>query len=176
MPKTEFQLYRIHEGLGLLFDLIDDAESPLTPEQIGAKIKELYADQTQMFDEVRKAVIIHERQAEVAKAEAARLTELRAKSEARAESLKNMMFQTMELSGLKKVAFSDGGFARIQANGQPSIKFEGDAEKLPEAFRQTIIHDPEYRPDREKILSANEMGLPLPDGVSVVKGSHLRLG
>lgn len=176
MPKTEFKLYQIHEGLGLLFDLIDDAESPLTPEEIGAKLKELYADQTELLDEVRKSILNFDSYAEQAKKESDRLHAMRQASEAKAAAMRSVVFRVLEESGQKSIKFKDGGFARIQANGQPSIVFTGDAEKLPVAYRQTIIHEPEYRIDREAILAADGVGIPLPAGVSVVKGSHLRLG
>jgi hypothetical protein len=61
---------------------------------------------------------------------------------------------------------------RIQANSQPSIVFSGDAEALPESFRKVSVT---YSPDRDKILQAAAMEIPLPAGLLVVKGSHLRL-
>lgn len=172
MPKTEFRLYAIHEGLGLLFDLIDEAEAPLSPEEITAKIKALFADQQELFDQTRKSVLNFNAQAKAAREEAARLATLAQRSEAHSDRLKAMVMQAMELSGLKKVEFKDGGHIRIQPNSQPSVVFEGDAEKLPESFRKVSIT---YSPDRDKVLQAAAMEIPLPVGLSVVKGSHLRL-
>lgn len=172
-PKNApFALYPIHEGLGLLFDLIDDAEAPLPPEEITARIKELFADQQDLFQEARKSVLNFNAQAKAAREESSRLADLARRSESHADRLKGMVMQAMELSGLKKVEFPTGGSLRVQANSAPSVKFEGDAETLPESFRKVKI---EYSHDTEKILSADAMGIPLPEGVSVVKGHHIRL-
>lgn len=172
MPKTPFQLYKIHDHLATLFDWIDDSEAPIYPEEITAKIKALFADQQELFEETRKSVLNFAAQAKAAREESQRLAELARKSEGRADGLKAMILQAMEMSGLKKVEFKDGGNVRIQANSAFSLEFTGEAEKLPEAFRKTTIT---YSPDREALLSANDMGLPLPEGIKLFKGSHLRL-
>jgi hypothetical protein len=172
MPRAPFALYFLNAKLEALFERIDEATSPIPDDEIVAAIKAINEDQTGLFEDLRKGILNEAGKAKAAKEEADRLYAIAQSYESKADRLKAFVLEAMQGAGLQKVEFPTGGHIRIQKNSAPAVVLEIEAEKLPPLYRKEKV---EYSVDREAVLGAKEMGLKLPDGVSVVHGSHVRL-
>lgn len=85
------------------------------------------------------------------------------------ERLKAYIKMNLEKLGLQKL---DAGLfkVRIQVNGVPSVHFDGDVTKLPVDFQRV-----EYSVNARAIVDAWKDGQMLPEGATVLKGTHLRI-
>lgn len=163
---TAQPLYALVAEQMALMDELAEAQGEMTPE-LAARFDAI----TERLDVKLKAVAYmirnltaeSDKHAEEARRQANRASVLQNS----AKSLKVYAEYQMALAGITKV---DGVMA-IQANGgQPSIVFQGEVANLPEAFRTTI-----YGMDRAAVLTAHAAGQPLPEGVRVERGHHVRL-
>ena len=147
-------------------DLLD-AEGELTPELL-ERLEELEAFGERKVDAI--GVLVRERMllAETKRAEAKRLTREAQALENGAANLKNYLLRTLQALGWTRLA-GRRFTARIQRNGQPTVRWTSTGEP-PEGFRRVTVEL-----DREAALAAWNAGRALPDGVDVVYGEHLRI-
>lgn len=109
------------------------------------------------------------RAAEAAKAEADRLTALARSRQNSADRLKRYLLDRLTDIGREKVE-TNRFVVRVQQNGRPSIAWELDPELLPaELQRVTVALDGTAAYERWK------RGEPLPPGMEVTVGRHLRI-
>jgi dTDP-4-amino-4,6-dideoxygalactose transaminase len=129
-----------------------------TVERYGLKIRTLLAE------------------AEGAKVELDRLQGVVNRKVNAAKRLKEFLKRNLESRDVRKVVTSLVT-VRIQANGQPSVSAasEGLIEELYASGSEFIRRKETFDLDRDKILDAQAIGVELPDGILIVKGSHLRV-
>lgn len=88
------------------------------------------------------------------------------------DRLKLWLKTNMELAGLKVVETDLFRTSVANNGGSPSIEFLGDVRQLPESLRKTIET---VSLDREAILQKHKAGETLPDGITIKRGTHLRM-
>jgi hypothetical protein len=116
-----------------------------------------------------RAVRNLEADAAALRAEAARFAQRAQHAENAVKRLKAYMQLNLEKLGQTRM---DAGLfrVRIQANSQPTVTYDGDPEQLPFELRKVA-----YSVDAKAVVEAWKAEKPLPDGVSVVRNSHLRI-
>lgn len=114
-----------------------------------------------------------EAEATAIETEIARLKAMAAPRWNRVERLKQHIFQSMKAHGEQKIDLGPLGKPRIQTNGgRPAIKIDPsvDVAKLPVEFQRITIEL-----DKERVLAAHKAGEPIPDGITLERGEHLRI-
>lgn len=162
------KLYEIPAAYREWENKVEDAGGEITPE-LEDELAGLDATLEVKVDAISSLVREADGRRDYFKAEASRLLDRASVEGNKSERLKAYLKQTLEELGKEKVVASLFT-ARIQRNGQPSTTILTPAEKLPEAFRRV-----EIVPDKDAIKAAWKRGEELPDGVSVVVGTHLRI-
>ena len=167
MTAATMPLYRLAQEYEAIAQELFEAGGEVAPElvermnAIQEAGDEKVARCAQMARNVMAAV-------EARRAEAKRLTNEAATGQRVADWLKSYAKSYLESVGKVKVETPMGG-ARIQKNAQPSVTFAGDPATLPEAF---VVRTLTFSPSRT--LEALKAGEPIPEGVHVDTGTHLR--
>ena len=125
----------------------------------------------QKHDAIRALIDGFKGRADVRQAKSSRL-ELLAKSDlAKAESLKTYLQYCIRAAGLTYVE-TDDYKTQVVNNSQPKVVIASDAPPLPDEY---IIETVEVVPNKGKLARDWAAGKPLPAGVTVERGQHLRL-
>lgn len=167
MTVAALPLYRLATEYEAIVQELFEAGGEVTPDlyermnAIEEAGDEKVARCAQMARNVMAAV-------EARRAEAKRLTNEAATGQRVAEWLKAYAKSYLESVGKTKVETPLGG-ARIQKNSQPSVTYAGDPARLPEAF---VVRTLTFSASRA--LEALKAGEPIPEGVAVETGTHLR--
>lgn len=162
------RLYEISDALQAIGDTLVENGGELTPE-LTAQLDGLEG----AFDAKVERIVLYIRNLETtsdaATQEAKRLAGLASTRAAAAARLRDYVKREMERTDHKKV---ETGLivARIQKNGRPSVHFTGDAATLPVGYQRTVVEL-----NRETAIENWRAGVPLPPGLTVEQGSHLRL-
>ncbi len=166
MPEAK--LYELTEELDAVLAQLEAQDGELTPEL------ERWLDEAQgRFDEkVEKtalAIRTLEARADMVRSEIDRLETLRKPLAKSAESLKRYLHTQMETAGVRKV---DGELAKVwvQKNSRPSIRYDGNLDDLPESLRRV-----ETSFDSQAAYGLWKSSEPLPDGIVIDHGTHLRI-
>lgn len=158
-------LYELAPEYAALEDELDAAGGEISPElmaRFDAIAGELKDKLSACAFMIRNRQAESDKHAEEAKRQANRAAVLNRS----AASLKQYVEYCLDMAGLAKIE----GVVRLQANGQVSVAFDGEPEKLPEGFRRVI-----FGLDRDAALAAHAAGQPLPEGVRVERGRHVRI-
>lgn len=104
-----------------------------------------------------------------AKAEADRLRELADSRTKASDRLKDYVRLCMERAGQTRLDL-ERFRVWVQANSSDTVRFEGDPEALPVEFQRFTV-----ALDAAAVRAAHAEGRELPEGIEVVRGSHLRI-
>lgn len=158
-------LYAISNELALLLNT-EDGE---LPEGVENQIDALEIERSAKIEGCCHAIRNLEAEEAMLKIESDRFIKRAQVAANAAKRLKDYIQTNLELAGETK---ADAGLfkVRIQQNGQPSVVFDGDPENLPEEWQKTTVGL-----NNKFAVEAWKNGTPLPAGVSVVKGFHLRI-
>ena len=168
-PRT---LWVISDELEALGEQIAESGGVLSPE-LEAALDAVEEDFTAKVERVALYIRDCELNAEKAKMEADRLTKIRRHHESKAKGLKSYLLAVMERHGREKVDTYKARVSRV-ANSRPTVSWQGDGEyaDVPDEFRTTrTVH----KLNTDRVLEAIRDGEPLPDGVVVERGSHIRI-
>jgi hypothetical protein len=163
------RLYNYADALSRIEGLLYEAEGVLTPEL------EQALDEAQFeFEAKAERVALMVRgflaTAAAVKIEEERLEDRRKHYERAAESLKNYLLIQLNRVGQQKV---EGRLASVRVQASPPKVLCADATKLPADFQ--IIPPTVVQINRAKVLELWKSEKPLPEGVSVEVGSHVRI-
>lgn len=186
-PKktAHLTLYSATEALSILDDLI--AEHAALIEAHGGDIEaipaiaELLTFAEDKFDEAVERWALKIRsliaEAEGVKVEADRLAQLQRQKENAAKRLKEYLRRHMEARGKSKIA-TPLVTARIQKNGgNPSVKAISESliEELFASGSKFAAQKIEYVLATDTIIAAVKNGEEIPEGITVERGTHLRV-
>lgn len=168
------RLYEYADALDGIRAQLFDAEGDLTPE-IEAALNAAESDFATKAERV--ALFIRELQsnAKAVKEEATRLTARAAQYERTAEGLKHYLQREMERVEIPRV---DGKLISVRLQKSPpsvvSSLSEDALREIPAAY--VAIVPESYRINAKQVIEAWKDGRPLPAGIEVVQGQHLRFG
>jgi hypothetical protein len=162
------KLYEIPAALRQLETKIEEAEGLLTPE-LEAELDALGEEFDRKAEYVAMLVREAKLEAEKWKAEEDRVSNRRRSLERRAEGLTRYLHEQMTSMRKDKIP-GDLLTVAIQRNSQPTVSFDREPHWLPEEYRRV-----EFRMDAKKIREDHEAGKPLPEGVTIHHGTHVRI-
>lgn len=168
MTAVARPLYAIAAELDTIGDALYESEGVMTPE-IQAQLDALAGE----FDDkaervglyIKNAGAMHKAVQEERRALAERETRL----DATVKRLKDYLKAQMEIVGRSKLE-TPRIVLRIQANSVPSVTCDVEPEALPEEYRTIIVSV-----NKQALTEAFKAGKELPVGVTVERGSHLRV-
>lgn len=162
------KLYEVADALVLIGEQLEENGGELTPE-----IEEQLAVLDGAFEQKVERILLYAQNyraaADAAVKEAERLASLGRSRTAIADRLRGYVKAQMDIAGRTKIE-TDRIVARIQKNGRPSIHCLVPIDTLPEGFvrvRREFNAEVAYELWKAKA--------PLPDGITVEHGSHLRV-
>ena len=147
---------------GMEDELGDDAEK---------QFDSLQMDFTEKVKSIALSIQEASATAEAAKSERLRIQDIEDAANDKIRRLKRYLLNAMQSLGQTRV---DANIVkvRIQRNSQPTVVVESMPSDLPEwAKRVKVI----VEPDAKALAEAASKGEPLPDGVTVYTGSHVRI-
>lgn len=166
--------------LGTVFDLdarykawlaaIEDGDGELTPE-LEDELRDLIDDQINKLHNIAKLNKYADSMWNMARTEVERLQSVAAKYAklaARAKFLAGVVLQTMPDFKAKAGTFS----LWIQKNGQPTVIPPEDLSAIPSEWIKETVH---RSLDTAKILAAWRANEPLPPGIHIELGTHVRI-
>ena len=122
-------------------------------------------------DAIRALIDGFKGRADIRQAKAIRLESLAKSDLNKAESLKTYLQYCLKAAGLTSVETEDYK-TQVVNNSQPRVVIASDAPPLPEEY---TIETVEIVPNKGKLARDWQVGKPLPAGVTVERGQHLRL-
>jgi len=125
----------------------------------------------QKHDAIRALIDGYKGRADLRKAKAIRLELLAKNDETKVESLKKYLQYCIQTAGLTAVETADYK-TQVVNNSQPKVVIASDAPPLPDEY---TIETVEIVPNKGKLARDWAAGKPLPAGVTVERGQHLRL-
>ena len=182
-PRT-LRLYETLEALDILDELI--AEHAAYIGEAGGDIEaipeiaELLAFAEGQFEEAAERWGLKIRtllaEAQYVESEIGRLSSIAKSKTNAANGLKSYLKRMLEVRNIQKVQ-TPLVRLRIQKNSQASVSATSETviETLYAAGSEFIRRKESYDLDREKILEAQDRGEALPEGIVVLRGSHLRV-
>lgn len=160
-------LWQISDDLRALADRLIEAGGELTAED-EATLAAISTEMEQKVERIGHVVRELRLDGAAAKSEADRLGDMARRREAGASRLEEYIRQMMIAAGVKRIDTPTISVRR-QQNGQPSIRWVGDPEAIPD---ELVIERREFAASKvRELLAANA---PIPDGVVVERGEHLR--
>lgn len=161
-------LYEVVEQLVRIGDELAEGGGEITPE-IEGKLRDLEGT----FEEKVERILLYAQNlkasSEAAAKESDRLAILARGRASIAGRLKDYVKAQMEQLGRPKIETARI-VARIQKNSRPVVSYTGELAELPPGFIRTVIAF-----NAEAAYEVFKAGGPLPAGVSVVQGTHLRV-
>lgn len=168
MTAAVLHLYEVVEQLVRIGDTLAENGGEITPE-IEAQLRDLEGT----FEEKVERILLYAQNlkasAEAATKEADRLAVLARGRASIADRLRQYVKAQMEALNRPKIETARI-VARIQKNSRPSVSFVGELAELPSEFIRTVVAF-----NAEAAYEVFKAGGPLPAGVSVVQGTHLRV-
>jgi len=125
----------------------------------------------QKHDAIRALIDGFKGRADIRQAKSSRLESLAKSDLNKAESLKTYLQYCLKAAGLTSVETEDYK-TQVVNNSQPRVVIASDAPPLPEEY---TIETVEIVPNKGKLARDWQVGKPLPAGVTVERGQHLRL-
>jgi GNAT superfamily N-acetyltransferase len=186
---AHLKLYEATDALNIVHQFLEESEGELTPE-----IEELLAQAEGDFDAKaeRVALFVREREAEAAaaKAQADAIKRIAVEPHLRRAATAERMVESLK-EYLKRELIAAGGdektprvvkgktvkTIRLQKNSQPSVEStltETDLARIAKGDDADLVKV-QYVLDRAAAVARFNMGTPLPDGVKVKVGSHVRI-
>lgn len=169
------KLYEISQARVVLDTWLAESEGELTPE-LEVMLNELDGQADEKIERV--ALYVRERSAHAAavKEERDRLAAIVKREEKAAESLKGYLKLQMERLGKTKV---NGLLATIAIQSNPpsvtSTLTNEELHQMAHVCDFVVTVPASYRIDRDVVLARHKEGKPLPAGVVVERGSHIRI-
>ena len=136
---------------------------------VEAQLDQLAIDRMRKIEGCCQAYLNLQAEAEMLKAERDRFAKRAQSASNAAHRLKDYLKGDLERLGETKI-IAGLHTVRIQRNSQPSVKFDGDPKTLPEHLQKVTVDI-----DRKIAVNLHKEGIPLPEGVRVDIGSHLRI-
>jgi hypothetical protein len=168
MTAVDLKLYEIADALVLVGETLEENGGELTPELTEA----LDGLELAWEDKVERCLLYAQNLkalSDAAAQESARLATLAQSRLKAAARFKEYIKAQMESAGRLKVE-TRYIVARVQKNARPSITYTGALETLPEGYVKIIRAF-----NNEVAYEAWKAGVPLPAGVDVLHGTHLRV-
>lgn len=164
-------LWIISDELEAVGVRIAEVGGELSPE-LEAELDAIEGDFSAKVERVALYIRSREIDAEGAKAEKDRLAAIQKANEASVRGLKQYLLGILERHGRDKV---DTMKARVRRSPSPwSYRWTGDTyEAIPDEYRKQ--NPVVYSLNVERVKRAIEDGTPLPDGVVVERGFHIRI-
>jgi hypothetical protein len=162
------KLYEIPAALRTLEAQIEEAEGLLTPEleaQLDALSEEFESKAEYIAMLIREAKL----EADKWRAEEERVSNRRRSLDRRAEGLTRYLHTHMTAMGKDKIPGQLLTLA-LQRNSQPTVAFDREAHWLPEEYRRV-----KFEMDAKRLREDYEAGKPLPEGVTIHHGTHVRI-
>lgn len=166
MPATTLRFYEFPEAFQAVLDQTEEHGGELTPE-LEAELEALEGSFAEKADRIAGARTQEESAAASYKAEADRLLTLAKAHANKAESLKRYLHKTMVVCGYDKLKTAHFAI-RVQQNSQPSVRYDGDLDKLPAEFLRI-----KAELDAKAVLEASKEGRAIPEGIQIVRGNHI---
>lgn len=160
------KLYEISAAILAAFDQTDD-NGELLPG-VEERLTQLECELNEKADNIAALMRTFDAEAGAYRAEADRLGQLAAAASAKAERLKRYLKAELERAGITKMDCPRFKLA-IQKNSVPSVVLAAGAE-IPEAFARVKLEL-----DTKAVIEAVKAGGSIPDTISVVNGTHLRV-
>ncbi len=168
MSAMTARLWEIADELETVAAEIAEAGGELTPE-LEARLDAIGGAFDAKVERVALAVRNYEVNAEAAKLEEDRLAAIRKSHERSAAGLKRYLLVTMRRAGNLKVE-TPRARVRVQKNSQPSIRWTGGLDDLPDPYRRVTVE-----PDLQRVREDLKAGAEPPDGFVVDVGYHVRI-
>lgn len=127
-------------------------------------------DRTKKVTNILAVIRNAQAEADIIDVEIERLKAMRSSPAGIVERLKQYLFGSMMVHGETKIDCGAVGKPRIQKS-PPSVRFSGDVRALADRWKRVTVEL-----DRTAVLSAYKANEPLPDGVQIEIGQHLRIG
>jgi len=167
MSET-MKLYEIVDQIQELGTILAEHEGELT-DDLEARWDEIAGSLDEKVENTALFVRDLQASAEAVKAEEKRLKRRRRALENKAARLKDYLHHQVARGGVRKIE-TDRVVVRIQRNSRPSIRWMGEEDAIPEAFRRVKINA-----DTQAVYQQIKSGGELPDGFAVEWGDHLRI-
>lgn len=171
MTATARPLYLIASDLDVLADLLYESGGELTPE-IELRLAQLEGEFEQKAEGIGLLVKNVTAMASMVKAERQALAERETKLTGTAARLKDYLKTHMEQIGRPKIETPKIKLAIQNNGGNPAVKYEGEVLALPDRFIKTVTT---HSVNVEEVLAAHKSGEVLPAGLTVERGTHLRV-
>lgn len=168
MTLATLKLWEVGDQLQEVAEALVENGGELTPE-LAAKLEEIEGAFEQKVERCVLYIRNLEATAQAAKDEAGRLALLASGRQKAADGLKAYVKQELERAKRPKVE-TDLIVARIQKNSTPSVTCTVDVGALPLNYVRIT-----KSLDARAVLEAWKAQTPLPEGVSVEVGTHLRV-
>lgn len=168
MTVATLALYQIVDELQQIGEVLEENGGELTPE-ITVQLDALEGALTGKVERIVLYMRNLDATAAAADSESMRLAEIGKRKRGVAARLKEYLKAQLELAGIPKVE-TPLCVVRLQRNSRPSISCAVPIEQLPEGF---IRIKKEF--DKDVAYELWKSGAPLPEGVLVEVGSHLRV-
>lgn len=160
------KLYEISSAILAAFDQTDD-NGELLPG-VEERLTELEGELADKADNIAALMRTCEAEAAAYKTEADRLGQLAGSAAAKADRLKRYLKAELERAGIAKLDCPRFKLA-IQKNSVPSVAIAFDAE-IPDRFARV-----RRELDTKAVIDAVKAEQPIPDTISVIHGTHLRV-
>ena len=161
-------LYELKQAEQSILDLIDESNGEISPE-FERRLDELAANINDKLNSYGFLLQQWSGQEAMVAAEIQRLQTHQRKFAEAARRLKDNLKQTMETTGTRKLS-SPFFTASICKNIMPTTTYEGNIEDLPDWAKRITVEI-----DKKAIALKAKAGEPLPSGVTVEHGTHLRI-
>jgi hypothetical protein len=163
------QLYRLTDEYRRLGDLLAmSADTGEIPTELEAQLSAIEGELTHKANSICSLYRELLAEGDVAKAEAERLGMRAMARRNAAERLKQYLWGELSKLGMQKL--KTDLFTMWEQSSTPSIKFDGDATRLPVQFQRVTVEL-----DRQAAMTAYKDLTPLPPGVTVEIGRHFRI-
>jgi len=151
-----------------IMDLLERSEGEITPE-LAERLESLSGDLPHKLERLCEVWETFNAQAAGLQAALDRLGKQHSAATRSRERLREYMQRAMEAFGERKLRAGNFTLA-LWKNSTPTAEWHGRPEDLPERYRRVKI-------EFDRLAAARDYrdGLPLPDGVTVIEGQHLRI-
>jgi len=165
--SQSLRLYDYAPAFEAIVSRAEDGE--LTPDMV-AELDRLELGMAQKVENICALAISSEAMADACKAQIERLNRLAQAAQNRSRRLKEYVIGCLEAQGRTSVDTEIFGKVRIQAS-PPGVMIDCSMADLPEEYRKIKTT---VEPDKQAILAAAREGKPLPRGITIYQGKHLR--
>lgn len=169
-PVPNIRLWQISDDLENIAAKIAENAGVLSPS-LEAELEAVEGEFTKKVERVALYIRQCEVTAEAAKVEKERLARIQRANESAAAGLKDYLLAHLSRHGQDKVQTARARVSRVQSPA--SYRWLGDTfEQIPDEFRRTRVV---CSLDTDKVKEAVQAGEPLPGGIVMERGYHIRI-